>query len=807
MPGNDLHHALRLLVRTPAFTIPALASLALGIAVNTTMFGVVNALLVRPLAGHGPDTLVRIGRSMHGDGSFRSVSHEEFELLERHTSSFSAIVGNQIAAVAVSAPDGLHFASGEIVTSNYFEALALPPALGRGFDRRAAGDDRAVVLSDRFWRRGFGADPAVVGRSVSVNRQPFTVVGVAPPGFTGMFPGVAADVWLPSLRTAAAARTDPRAQDSLLVMAVLKRGVSMATARAELETLARRTSEIDPGHDPARGLVLAEARGVHPGIAQGIRPFALAMMGIAGVVLLMVCANVAGLLLARASARRPEFAVRLALGAPRRRIVRQLLVESLVLAVAGAAGGLAATWWALEAINAVTMVPGPTGAPVFLDLTVDWRVLAFAAAAAVVTTIAFGLIPALQGTRIELMSILRDARTSPGRRRARLRGALVIVQVTVSIVLITGAVLLFRSVRNSARIDLGFDPDRVAVASFDLVPLGYGREQSTVFYGELLRRARGLPGVERASLARLVPMAGRGSPVTVVDPARPDGIRLSAAHNRVSDDYFATVGQPLVRGRDFTPGDRARAPGAAIVNEAMARRLWPGADAIGRRIRLVEPGPGDAGSEREIVGVVRDARYASFSGGIGPFLFLPAFDSAGAQTLHVRAASVPSAVLEDVRALAREIDPGAAPRRDGTLREAMSFALVPARIGGTVFGAAGVIALLLAAGGLYGLVSYSLEQRAKEVGIRVALGADRRAVFRLLVGGTLRLALTGVGLGVPLAAGAMRLLSGLLIGLGPGDPPTYAGIAMLMAGVTLGAGYLAARKGLRMDPVAVLKHE
>jgi predicted permease len=806
MIRGDLRHAIRLLVRTPAFTLPAIASLAIGIAVNTTVFSVVNALLLRPLHGSGPETLVRIGRSMSEDGSFRSVSYDELEFLQRHASSFSDLVGNQIASVSINRPDGPQFVSAEIVTSNYFRALGVRPAIGRSFD---GVSENSVVISERFWRRGLGAESAIVGRAIFINNQPFTIVGVAPSDFTGTFPGIAADLWLPSVRPDTVPRTDPRAQDSLgMVIGVLNRDGSMARARAELRVLSRRMLELNSQRDRARGFVLADARGIHPWIARRIRPFVLAMMAIVGVVLLIVCANVASLLLARASARRAEFAVRLGLGASRLRVMTQLLVESLVLAVAGGTLGCAFSWWAVRSINALTLVPGPTGTPVFLDLQLDTRVLMFAAVVTVLTTIAFGVIPAVQGTRINLMSALKDPQ-SADRRRSRLRGAFVIVQVTVSVVLMVGAVLLFRSVRNSARIDLGFDPNRVAVVSFNLQTLGYEVPRAEQFFGELLRRARGLPGVERAALADFVPMAGRGGSVTLLNPhsTLPGQERLSAGYNRVSDGYFGTIGQSLIRGRDFTSHDRPGAPLVAIVNETLAIRFWPNEDPIGKRISISSE-PGDAGTEREIVGIVKDAKYGSFAEETRPFVFMPAHEGFGrAQTLHVQVVSDSSPVLAAINSLAREIDATAAPQSSRTMREAMSFALVPAQIAQAVLGIAGVIALLLATGGLYGLVCYTLEQRLKEIGIRIALGATRERVFRLVVGGTLRLAAVGVAIGVVLAAGVMRLLSWLLIGLSPTDPLTFAGIATLMAAITLGAGYAGARKGLNVDPIEVLKYE
>jgi predicted permease len=603
---------------------------------------------------------------------------------------------------------------------------------------------------------------------------------------------------------------DPRAVDSIDVIGILAAGTSIEMARAELVVLERRMAELDPRRDPRRRLVIADARGIHPGLARHIGPFALAMMAIVGVVLLIVCANVSGLLLARASARRSEIAIRLAVGASRGRVSRLLLVESGLLAVAGAAAGILLAFWAVRSTNALTLIPGPTGTPVFFDLRLNMRVLAFTAAVTVITTIVFGLLPALQGTRVDLMSSLKDPQSAPGRRRARLRSALVVAQVAVSVALLVGAVLLVRSVRNSARLDLGFDPDGVGVVSFNLQMLGYDRLRSEQFYGALLERTRALPGVERAALATFVPMAGSGDTITVLNPQSTlaEGGRMSVAYNRVSDDYFATVRQPLVRGREFTPRDRPGAP-VVIVNETLARRLFGDGDAIGRRIRIVGES-GDAGTEREVIGIAQDARYGSFGGRIGPFVFLPALEGLGrAETLHIRASSPQTltTALSATAGVARALDPLATPKNNQSMREAMSFALIPALVAETVLGVAAVIALLLASGGLYGLICYTLQQRVKEIGVRVALGATREQVFRLIVGGSIRLTIVGAAAGLLIAAGAMRLLSSLLIGLRPTDPLTFAGVGAAMLAVSLTAGYVAARKGLAIDPVVVLKHE
>lgn len=800
--GRDLRYAFRVLSRTPAFTLPAVASLALGISVNTTLFGVVNAVLLRPF-GTTDGELVRIGRTQGGDRGFRSASYDELEYLRRHAASFADVMGHQLESVTLATRDGASVRSAEVVTGNYFSMLGVPATLGRGFgpdDDRVPGEGAVVVISHRFWRSRFSALPDVVGQIVRLNNQAFTIIGVAAPEFRGTFPGVEIDLWIPSMMAnviAHRALRDP--PPPLMLLARLRPHVPLTTAEAELEVLGRRMAAENPSRDRNRGFVLERARGIHPAFARVVRPFLLLLMAVVAVVLLIACANVASLLLARASARRPELAMRLAIGASRGRLVRQLLVESCVVAVIGGVGGLLLSIWSLGALNAFPLATGPTGSPISFDLRIDPRVLLFTTAVTLLTTLVFGLVPALRATRIELVPALRDIASS-GAVRSGLRGALLVAQVACSVVLLVAAVLLFRSARNTARIDLGFEPDRVVVTSFNLQMLGYEPTRVDSFFDELLRRARALPAVERAALSEFVPLGGRGSRIAITVGGTDDAI--SVPYNRVSDGYFAAIGHALVRGREFTSEERGGAR-VVIINDAMARRFWPGRDPLGKRVQVGDNGARD----REIVGVARDARYGSFGGDIGPFVFLPLDRYPPMLTLYVRDSAAPTDTLARVRNMAHELDPNAAPQNAGPLRDEMALALVPVRVARLVFGVAGVIALLLASGGLYGLVSYTLEQRLREVGIRVALGASRTDVFRTIVGQAIRLSAAGVLVGIGLAAAATRLLASILYGLGPTDPPTFAGIAALLMLVTVAAGYAAARKGLGVDAAVILRRE
>jgi predicted permease len=803
---SEVKYAIRFLIRTPAFTIPALASLALGIAVTTMMFSLVSATLLRPLGAPDASELVRIGRSVGGDNGFRSLSFDELRFLREHATSLTSVLGEEMQTLAVGGPDGAQMVAAEVVTGNYFDGLRVAPPLGRGFsvhEERVSGEALVAVISNGYWRRRFGADSAIVGHAITVNNVRLTIVGVAPEGFTGTFPGLEIDLWVP---LGAADRVTHRAQagriPTLQVMARLKDDASIGAARAELQLLAQRMADQDPQRRRDRGFSIAQARGVHPGFQGPASIFLLLLMAAVGLVLLIACANVASLLLARGSARRQELAIRIAVGATRGRLIGQLLAESLVLALAGGGSGVLLAVWPIGLLNdLIRVMGGPDGVALSLDFHADRRVLLFTSAVSVVTAVAFGLLPALRATRGDL-SPMANHGPSAGRPMGRswVRGSLTVAQVALSTVLLVTAGLIFRSLHRTATIDLGFVPDAVVVASFaDLRQFGFDRPRIDRFHEEWLARVRAQPGVERAAFADFVPLSsGTGHPQRLSVPGRTTD-DLAVSVGRVSDGYFATLGQPL-RGRDFTALDRSGTAALAIVNEAMARQFWPEDEAIGKRIQL-----GEDLSAHTIVGIVRDGRYTSFGGDVPPLVFLP--DLAGRETLHVRAGMPPDQALAMVQHTAHAIEPSLPPFSGRSLREAMASSLVPGRIVQLVLGIAGVIALLLSSGGLYGAVRYTLARRQKEIGIRIALGATGSDVFRLITGGATRLTAVGLAVGLLIAAGATRLMSALLFGLDALDPLTFAAVAALLLFVALSAGYAAGRAGLSHDPVALLRSD
>jgi len=547
---SDLRYAIRFLSRAPAFTVPAIVSLALGIAVNTTMFSVVNAVLLKPIAAPDNRKLVQIGRSRGGDGSFRSASYDEFRYVRDHAGSFTEVLGTQMESVAMDGPSGSQMLTVELVAGSYFPMLGVLMVLGRGFtagEHSGNAGSAVAVISDRLWRRRFGADPAAIGSSLRLNNVPFTVVGVASAGFAGVsFPGVIIEAWLPMAMTHTVMHRTDGFPPSMGMLGRLKDGTSISAARAELRVLARRMSDENPARDRDRGLEVARAQGVHPGIASALRVVLALLMGVVALVLLIACANVAGALLARASARQRELAVRLALGASRGRVVAQLLTESFLLASLGGGAGLLLAIWPVRLLNTVFATVGPPGMETFLGFQVDHRVLLFTATVATLTTFVFGLLPALHATRVDVMPALKDARALIGGPRTRLRGALMIVQVAVSFVLLVAAGLLFRSLHNAVTIDVGFNPDGLVVASFsDLRSFGFDGPRGDRFHREWLTQVRTLPGVEQAAAAEFIPLGSGGHP----DPLRIEGAppstgrdELTVAVGRVSEEYFATMG-------------------------------------------------------------------------------------------------------------------------------------------------------------------------------------------------------------------------------------------------------------------------
>jgi predicted permease len=789
--------------------VTAALSLAIGIGANTTIFSIASALLLRPLPGlSDPSRLVDIGRTQNGSG-FDNLSYPNYRDYRERQKSLTDVYAARPDPVPLSlatSSDAVRI-YGAVVSANYFAILGVRPLLGRTLQDRddAPGNSHSVaVLSYDLWARTFGGDQSIVGQTISLNNRPFMVVGVAPAGFQGttlMKP----DVWTP---IAGVADTMPRlSQDSrndvfnqrgavwLMMGGRLKDGVTIAQAHAEARAIGSNLQQEYPNENEGKSLTVVRSTLV-PGQSVAVGGFFGLLMLIVLLVLMIACVNVAGILLARGAARRREIAVRLAMGAGRARLIRQLLTETTILFVAGGVGGLILSQWLTSLLLA--LIPR---LPVQIDFTVrtDWRVVLFTVVLSFVAAILSGLAPALQSSRADLVPALKTEGLDSGKPRLRLRSLLVIGQVTMSLTLVIMAGLFLRALEHAAAIEPGFDERRVDVVQLDLSLAGYTADSARPFVRELLERIRSLPGVESATLSVDVPLdGGRMGLGGLKAPGKtpPRGQYFQADWNIVEPGLFGTLKLPLVRGRDFTAADTASSQWVAIVNEALAAAIWPGEDPVGKQV--IVP---DENKQREvtIVGVTGNARLVWLTGPVEPYIYMPfAQRYLPRVSLLVRTTDDRSAVAE-VRTLLRTMNAGLPITESMRLSELTAIGMVPQRMAASVAGTLGIVGLLLCAIGIYGVTSYSVAQRTREIGIRVALGADRVDVIRLVLRQGLVLAAAGTAIGVVIAGAGSTFLESLLYGMRGLDPITFA--------VTLVASYIPARRATRVDPMVALRNE
>jgi predicted permease len=812
---QDLRFGLRMLRKNPGFSLVAILTLALGIGANTAIFSVVDKVMVRRLPVSEPERLVRVvGRGEH-DMSFSQPLYADYL---NHSEALLGLVAYSETPLNLSDGTRAERAAGLIVSGNYFAVLGVTPALGRTFlpeEDRTWGTHPVAVVSYGLWQRRFGADPKLVGRTISLNGYRFTVVGVAPPEFTGVVRGAAPDVYVPLMmsREAAPQWADgvaAREMSWLSLIGRLKPGVRREQAEAALSALAAQYAKIYPKNTDSAVALEDGRKGETEGVSELSTPLVLLMAAV-GLVLLIACANVANLLLARAAGRRKEIAVRLAVGASRGRLVRQLLTESLLLSVIGGALGLLLAIWLANWLTAFSP-PDSSFAESGLLTQLDWRVLGFAAVLSLLTGVFFGLAPALQSSKPDLIPTLKDemAGAGAGRRWLTLRNLLVAAQVALSCLVLVGAGLCVRSLRNLVAIDAGFEPAKVVVLATDLALSGYTEERGRQFYTELLERTKALPGVESASLARIVPLGNRGMRIGLevegYTPAPNESIEFD--FNLVGPDYFRTMKMPLVRGREFTPQDEAKAKQVVIINEAVARTYWPGQDPIGKRLFLGSVSASQSADTPEVIGVVKDSKYRSLTEQVNPTMFLPVWQHYRPDlALHVRTAGNAGATVEAVRTLAQSLDASLPIYNVRTLEEQKQRSLYAPRLAATLLGGFGLLALALAALGLYGVMSYAVAQRMREIGVRLALGAQSRDVFKLIARQGLTLAGVGLMLGIGSALALTRLMQTALYGVSPTDPLTFTGIALLLTFVASLACWIPARRATTVDPLTALRHE
>jgi macrolide transport system ATP-binding/permease protein len=824
--GQDVRLALRSLHRSPGFTGVALLTLALGIGANVTLFSVVSAVFLAPLPVADPERVVMVYTSDFSGPRFGASSYPDFEDLRAEPQLFESLAAYGLEATALTTDREPARVWCELVSGAYFPALNVRTLLGRPLgpedDRASAAP--AVVISQGLWQRRLAGDPSVLGRTLTLSGTALSVVGVVAEPFTGLSRGVAVEAWLPlAHRSRLVPGNDAlrnRGSRFLSLVGRLPRGVSVADVQPRLDVLASRLrasySEqwTDRSGATRRLSLLREREARVPPQAKGaILGFSALLVVVVGLVLAIAGTNVANLMLARAATRRREIAVRLALGASGARVVRQFLTESILVAALGGALGLLVAVWATQVLRGFTP---PFPVPMHLEVVVDGRVLAFAFGLTLLTGLLLGLAPALQAGRPDLVPALKDegGGVATGSRGRRLRRTFVVAQVALSMVLLVGASLLLRGLSRATRLAPGFDAEGTRLVPVDLGLAGYDAAQAASLVDRIAERALRVPGVTAAALSVTLPLelhASRRS--TFVDGyVAPAGEDREHYFGVVGPGHFAAFRIPILRGREFTPEDRADAPGVVIVNERFAARFWPGEDPIGKTIR----NRGADGPPLTVVGLARDSKYRTLAEEPTPFFYLPVLQDYGFVSRYTRlfpahvvvqGTGDPGTMALTITAFLRELDPKLPVYPPRPMLEHVGLSVLPSRVASVFFAAFGLLGLLLASLGVYGVVAYSAAQRTQEMGVRMALGAKSRDVLGLVLKDGLVLTATGVVAGGILAAALAPAMRRLLYGLSPLDPVTFAAASALLAAVALLASTLPARRAARVDPVVALRYE
>jgi predicted permease len=821
---GDLRQGVRQFLRQPGFSAAAVASLALGIGLTTALFCAVNAVLLRGSPVREPHRLVEI-YSGFPDLPQLTNSYPDYVSIRERADAFQAVAAHSWVRAALTGGERTRLVTGESVSANYFEVLGIPPVLGRGFtleEERAPLAAPVIVVSHGLWQRQFGGRPDAIGKTLELSGRSYSVVGVAPRTLHGAVPGIPTDFWVPvsmidlfelagvswtSDNDPGPTRLEQRGSRWLFVKGRLAEGRTLEQARSQIDAIfSSLRLEFPVTHKNVQPSVVSAATiRFHPAIDGYIRGGSVVLMTAVSLVLLIACANVANMLLARSTARERELAIRAALGAGRRRIVGQLLGEGIVLAVIGGTLGTVIANWASRAFSVLGTNVFPV--PVDFDVSIDGTVLVFATAVSLLTAVLFGLAPALSASRVDLVSALKASSVvdgSRGKRRVSFRDVLVTGQMAFCVVLLVAGSLLTRGLLTARATDVGYDPSPLSYLAFNLKMIGYDPPRATAFGDRALETIAALPGVVGVTYATRLPLA---PDITM------DGIKIPGQHSAsdqptpvdivvVGSNYFRTVGVPIVAGRDFTPEEIREGLRVAVVNEAMARRFWPGGSPIGRRIYLGELDH----PSHEIVGVARDHAVRTIGEEPRPYLHLPGAAGLGIG-LVVRTTTPAVSALSMLRQALWKLEPNIVFKKDVSAAEIAAETMAPTRIGAGLLGAFGALALLLAAVGLYGVIAYSVSLRTREVGIRMAVGADRGRIVRMVLGQGARLAAAGIVLGTLAALVTTRVLASLLYGISPFDPAAYAMACGLLLAVACLANLLPALSAARIDPLRALKTE
>jgi putative ABC transport system permease protein len=802
---QDVRFGLRMLTKNPGFTVVAVIALALGIGVNSAIFSVVNTVLLRPLPYKDPERLVMVFEDDSRHGYPRDTpapaNYVDWRDQNKVFESMAAMADLSFNLTGLGEPERL---DGKRVSASLFPILGVEPQFGRWFapEEDQPGENHVVILSHALWQRRFGSDAGIVGKTITMNGYSFSVVGVMPASFR--FPTADDQFWIPIAFTQAEAAR--RGAHFLQVVARIKPGVTLEQARAEMSTIAARLQQQYPEQNIDLGAAVVP---LHEQLVGNIKPALLVLLGAVGFVLLVACANVANLLLARAAVRQKEIATRTALGASRLRLIRQFLTESVLLATIGGGIGLLLSVWGVRLLKAFI----PPNISQAKEITVDVKVLLFTLAVSLLTGLVFGLAPAAQATKFNLNETLKEGGrdSAAGSRGNRIRGVLVVSEVALSLVLLIGAGLLINSFLRLRNVDPGFRAGNLLTMSIALPAQKYpDQARRAAFYTEMLRRVEALPGVRSAAVTSQIPLIKQGDTGNITIEGRPEpppGQELMVAIRIVSPHYFPTMGMQLQRGRAFGDQDRADAPAAVVISESMARRYWPGEDPTGKRICPGKPESPDDWAT--IVGVVNDVRQFGLDAESKPQIYLTYQQSGYFSPRHLVVGTnvEPHSLAASVRGAVWGIDRDQPVSNIRTMEEVLAESIARQRFSTLLLGIFGVVALVLAAVGIYGVMSYSVSQRTHEIGIRMALGAQKWDVLKLAVGQALKLVMIGVAVGLAASVVLTRVMKSLLFGVSSTDPVTFVVISLVLVGAGALASYIPARRATKVDPMIALRYE